>query len=165
MDSTSNIINTSMELALEKEFSKAVTEVINTMAGLEILELDKDSYCHSISKNDKITGAMLLSCENNPLFSITLSKDSASLLVSYITGIPCFELTPDDLCDGIAELVNMVAGRSKALLSGTEYHYELTSPLTIIGNDYTIIFKKNTPSLLKRYQSGDMVIELNICFL
>lgn len=149
---------------LQNCLAQAVSDVLSTMAGLESCEI-KEQKQKSRAGNGEITGVMMILSEHNALLSMTLSKENAAIIVSYMTGIASGDLTDDELYDGVAELVNMIAGRAKALLAGTEYHYRITPPLTIVGKDHFILYKKSVSQLNMEFQAGETKLHLELTYL
>lgn len=145
-------------------FSDAVTEVINTAANLELHEINADSICHG-KYTGIVSGVMLLTGERNAVLSLTISQYEAAALVSYMTGNLPEELGKEEICDGIAELVNMTAGRAKVKLKGTEYHFNITPPFSILGRDYSTVYKSGIPRIHKKFAAGDMVISLEVAYV
>ena len=148
-----------------ERFSSAVEDVINTMAGFEIFALPAEDMHEVQVDSDKISGAMMLLGQCNSMVAITIPREAASTIVSYMTGISTSALKEEELYDGVAELVNMVCGRVKAWMSGTQYHFQLTSPFVIAGNLKAIIHKSKVARLEKRFRGGDIQIELKVFFV
>ena len=148
-----------------KSFSSAVQDVVGTMAGIEVIEINSDNVDQNKADVDQISGAMLLLGTVNSMMSITLSSEAASTLVSYMTGISASDLESEELFDGVAELVNMICGRVKAILAGSEFHFKLTSPFAVTGRNHMIIHKTKVAKLIKRYDAGEWDIVLKVFFL
>lgn len=149
---------------LQKCLAEAVSDVFITMVGLELNEIKERGVVPEVSKGE-ITGVMMVLSERNALLSMTLSKKNAAIIVSFMTGIASSELTDEELYDGVAELVNMIAGRAKALLAGTDYHYRITPPLTIVGENHFILYKKNVPQLSLEFEAGETKLHLDLTYL
>lgn len=149
---------------LLKCFSNAIEDTVGTMAGFDMIDSGEDLNESRID-GSQITGVMMLQGQRNYMVCASMSMETASVLVSYITGVPYFELGNDEVYDGIAELVNIISGRTKALLSDTEYHFQLTSPFTIVGENYFIIHKSKVMKLIRKFRAGDMDIILKLFIL
>ncbi|MCX7711998.1 MAG: chemotaxis protein CheX [Clostridia bacterium] len=147
--------------ALNKNFTNAVLDVIVTMTGMEpdlLAEAIKDENTGGIS------ASMTLVSSRNILATLGMQEEAARFLVSYMTGLSEAELTGEDLCDGIAELVNMICGRAKTFLADTEFGFKLTSPFVIIGDSYRIVQKKNVVKQIKSFHVGEHVITWELAF-
>lgn len=149
---------------LQKCLAQAVSDVFTTMVGLELCQVTPGAKSLEARKTD-ITGVMMILSAHNALLSLTLSKKNAMNIVSFMTGITAAELLNEELYDGVAELVNMIAGRAKALLAGTEYHYQITPPLTIVGENHFILYKKNVPQLTLKFAVGEIELHLDLTYL
>ena len=148
-----------------KCFSNAVQDVVATMAGIEVIEVNPENVAQNKADVDQISGAMLLLGTVNSMMSITLSSEAASTIVSYMTGISSSDLESEELFDGVAELVNMICGRVKAVLAGSEFHFKLTSPFIVTGNNHMIVHKSKVAKLIKVYNAGEWDIVLKVFFI
>ncbi|HWR42615.1 chemotaxis protein CheX [Sporomusa sp.] len=157
-----------MELAtndfLQKCLSRAVVEVIGTIAGLDFSRNPETTQKQHVNSGG-LTGAMLVHGERNAMLSITMSKEDAAAIVSAMTGVNQLGLSDADLYDGVAEMANMVAGRAKALLSGTGYHYTITAPFTIVGENHFIVYKKQASQVSMSFTAGEMIIQLGLAYV
>jgi chemotaxis protein CheX len=149
---------------MEKCFANAVMEVIRMSAGLDVYE-DKENVEQNRIHTGLISGMMLLCGEKNAVLSITMTKDVASTLVAYMTGTLPEDIEGEDLCDGAAELANMIAGRAKADLVGTEYHFSITPPFSIEGEDYSMVYKSKMPKIYKKFASDNIEIFLQVAYI
>ncbi len=148
-------------------FSMAVSDVMTTMTGFEMEEdvAFQGERCvdaEGESQPCEISGAMFLMGKNSGMASVTMTRQTASMLVSYMTGIPYYELSDDDLYDGIAELMNLIAGRAKAILRQTDYYFEITPPFSIVGKNHQIVYKKQAHLIQKRFISSDLSFILRV---
>lgn len=156
------------EQAYHRAFSIAVSEVMGTMTGFEMEEdmayyqSEEDSCDPSGIHPCEISGAMVLLGKKNGMATVTMTRTTASILVSYMTGIPYYELECSDLFDGVAEMMNLMAGRAKALLRDTEYHFEISPPFTIVGKNHYIVHKKQAKLMRKRFISNDLSFILKV---
>ncbi|SFM06543.1 chemotaxis protein CheX [Pelosinus propionicus] len=148
---------------LQKCLAQSVSDVFSTMVGVELCPIEKAP--ESKRYKSEITGVMMILSTHNALLSIALSKENAALIVSFMTGIDSAEIEDEELYDGVAELVNMIAGRAKALLAGTDYHYQITPPLTVVGENHFILYKKNVSQLTMEFEAGDIKLHLDLTYL
>lgn len=144
--------------------SRAAIEVFATIAGLDFSQATASIPQQPVPA-DRLTGAMLVHGERNALLSITISKEDAAAIVSSMTGVGQAGLSADDLYDGVAEMINIVAGRAKALLAGSGYHYALTAPFTIAGANHFIVYKKQTSQIGLCFAAGEMVVWLRLAHM
>jgi chemotaxis protein CheX len=148
---------------LQQSLTTAIRDVIETMTGLSIEEDLSQEVCKI--KKGEISGVMLILGEKNALMSLTMSKELCTTIISYMTGIEKNDITEEEIYDGAAELVNMVAGRAKAILSGTKYHFRITPPFTIIGQDHFIKHKDKIFNITKNYIVDDKSLFLQIYYI
>lgn len=151
------------DVLLRKSLAQAIFDVFDTMVGVEPCEIEADRDETSFKR--EISGAMILLGSRNALLSVTIGKEDAAIIVSYMTGNSPEELSDEELYDGVAELVNMVAGRTKALLAGTGYHYSITPPLTIVGENHFIVFKKKAPQIQMEFSAAETKLQLKLTYL
>ena len=124
-------------------FAEAAQSVFQTMLGqaLTITAFTADSNIVSggvsvlISLNGPNAGTMVL----------CLSYASAAKFVSALTGMDVATLGTSVVVDGVCELVNMVAGAAKAGLDATEAHFDMTLPVSAMGENITLAVKPGMP--------------------
>lgn len=141
-------------------FITSMKEIFLTMAGISLEPNDKVE--HKTDDKKIIIGAMILRGENNYLITIETDYQSASLIISNMTGVPSEELQADDLVDGIQELVNMVAGSTKNNLEALQCGFTLTSTFAFKGNDVSFFTKKGINKKSAYFKSENIFISLNI---
>lgn len=149
---------------LQQCLSQAISDVFSTMAGVEPSERQETQGEKPVSKG-KITGAMMVLGERNALLTMTMSQEDAAMIVAVMTGVVPENITNEESYDGVAELVNMIAGRAKALLVGTSYHYRITPPITIVGDQHFIVFKKQAPRVTMYFNADATNIDLELTYL
>ncbi|MGE5404011.1 MAG: chemotaxis protein CheX [Candidatus Saccharibacteria bacterium] len=149
---------------LFKSFLSAMNDVVGTMAGFAMKEY-RDDLDERQSHSGEITGAMLVLGEKNAMVTITMEKETASVLVAYMTGIDPAELEDEEVFDGVAELVNLVTGRAKAIMAGTEYYFNITPPFTIVGSDHYIMHKSRASKVAMKYVAGELEFFLELFYI
>jgi len=147
---------------LGPHFIQAIQEVIATMSGMTVTEIND---CSNSGVDGEISSAMVLVGEKNMLATISMPQETAALLVSYMTGTPIGKITPEELYDGVAELVNMVAGQVKTFVGATPYRFQLTSPFVIVGKSYSIVHKNQVTTFWKCFETSGLKLQLKIYFL
>lgn len=148
---------------LERCFSNAAIDIVSTAAGVEIHE-KKSGTAENEKCISQVSGVMLLCGEKNGVLSLTMSQGTAAVLVSYMTGASPGEICIEELCDGVAELTNMIAGRAKVDLQGTDYHYNITPPFSIVGENYSTVYKSRVLRIFKRFTIEDMTLNLEVLY-
>lgn len=148
---------------LGKCLSNAVENVMSTMAGIAISETGGGTG-EMVSQCNQITGIMMLLGENNSMITISVDRQTALTIVSYMTGVEVSDLQDNELCDGVAEIVNMISGSAKAMLSESEYYFQITPPFVVVGGEHDIVHKSNVTRLFKRFSTGDGDIRLSLYF-
>jgi CheY-specific phosphatase CheX len=84
------------------------------------------------------------------MISLSFLLEVGSALVAKLLGIMADKLSSGDRCDGVGELVNMISGSAKSMLS-KDHHalYKLSLPTVIQGKDHQISSRpKNCPYLV-----------------
>lgn len=149
---------------LQKCLAQAVFDVLSMMAGIEACHVSNNVDDYQLGRGD-MTGVMMIQGQRNAMLSLTLSEENARMIVSYMTGNDSRELVEDELHDGVAELINMIAGRGKALLAGTSDHYTITPPFTIVGLNHFIVYKKEVTKIMMKFIAGDTELYLRLTYL
>lgn len=149
---------------LQQCLSQAVIDVFATMAGLDMCETKELTQACKPGPNE-LTGVMMVLSGRNAVLSIMMDKKAAQTIISFMTGTELDEIVDAELYDGVAELINMIAGRLKALLIGTEYHFSITPPFTIVGKNHFIAYKQTMSQIMMHFQADETQVQLNLTYL
>ena len=144
---------------LQQCFAEAVPDVFCTMTGLTI------DLSDNVVLSANITGVMMLLGEQNALLTLSLTKEDALKVISAMSGTDAAQLNDTDLYDGVAELINMIAGRAKAAMVGTKFYYRITPPFAVAGREYHILYKKQVERFSLYFSAGKIQLELTFTYL
>ena len=99
-------------------------------------------------------------CNGNMTFN--LSNNTAMFFASQLLGEEVKELDEDTI-DAICEIGNMIAGRFKELLMGTDYEFAAISlPALVFGANYNLYHLKNIVSVSVVFELEEVsVVNLN----
>lgn len=145
-------------------FSNSIKEIIFTMTGMEVAE-EKATAETIQDMKEQISGVIMLIGNKRIMISISMSEYTAKNMVASMTGMKSDSLTKEDLVDGAAELVNIVAGKVKAKLSANGEHYDILLPYTITGNDHSIIHKNKSAVLIRLYHTENIAVIAKVFLL
>ena len=67
------------------------------------------------------------------------------------------------VCDGVGEIINMIAGQAKAMLVKTKYHFTISIPSVISGHGHEISHKKGTPNIVVLFEADGTPFALQVC--
>lgn len=146
-------------------FVDALRETVATMAGLTLEQKGPPSENEASCDCGQITGAMGMFGAKNGYLLIAAEQESVAELVMFMTGIEATDLTENDLCDGMMELVNMVAGAVRKKLAGSDRAFDLSSPWAIIGLKTRIVTKQRVDSYSARLQAGSIRLIIKIIYV
>ncbi len=138
-------------------FTESLSQVLRMMAGFEVTSIDCNQSDET-SMKPSIMAAMILHGAKDTIVSLAMEHSTAAVIIAYMTGVLPEELSQQDLFDGIAELVNIMAGEVKTMLSNTPHHFLLTSPFSIGGQNLELIYKESLPQVCRRLMAGEMEI-------
>jgi chemotaxis protein CheX len=148
---------------LGQYFIRAFKDVMFTMSGVAVTEIhDQTDFGNEAGE---ISGLMVLTGKHNILVTLSMSANTATTLMSSMTGSPAAELPPKELYDGVAELVNMVAGQAKTIAASTSCRFKLTSPFTVVGKDHFIVHKSRITTFFKYFNANRMEFMLKLYFM
>lgn len=137
---------------------QATVEVLRTMANMEVefTEVQTWEYCRPTGDISAIIGLFSDSGDAG-MMSISFSSPLAKDIVSRLLGVSPEALSPEDLCDGVRELVNMISGGAKASLSQhTNTLYKLSLPSIILGSEHQVFNRPtNTTYLLIQFKTDN----------
>jgi chemotaxis protein CheX len=68
-----------------------------------------------------------------------------------------------DVCDGVGEIINMIAGQAKSLLAKTKYRFNISIPSVVSGIDHEITHKKGTPNIVVLFDANGEEFALQVC--
>lgn len=93
--------------------------------------------------------------------TINLTETGMLHLVSKLMGEEYTEVNEDSI-DGIMELGNMIAGRIKENLLGTDYEIEQISlPSVIFGDGYQVLYSRGITTCGVEFELGDIAFSLD----
>ena len=147
---------------IKQVFDTSLVEVLSKMAGFAVTAQDEEVNGQPPAAD--ISGAMMLCGQRHALMTLGMDRSTAEVLVAYMTGIMPEDLSEQDLFDGVAELVNLLAGRVKSQLAGTEYHYQLSPPFTLVGPGHYVVLKNHVPAISTLYTATSISIRLNVFY-
>ncbi len=134
-------------------FIQATQETFETMVGFKVRRRDawiKDGY----TMYGEISGVIGLSGATAGTCAISMPLNMA---VHAVGAMLDESLEPDSsqgvVRDGVGELINMIAGRAKALLSKTSYKFDITLPTIISGGRHEVFQRKGTHCLVLLFES------------
>jgi len=145
-------------------FMSAIEEVFATMA-ITSVEVVETYYCPEKFHYGEVTGIMSLAGKSKGAVVLTINEKFAKQVISNIMAIPTRDLMEEDVHDGVAELVNMIAGGAKARLSDTEEHFLISAPTIIAGDKYRVIQQKDMPCVVIVYRADEDYFAVQICLM
>lgn len=143
-------------------FIDATRNVFSTMCGLEVARKKlflKDDY----KMLGDVSGVMGLSGTACGSVVVSLPKDLACSVVTKMLGEDLGTELTADVCDGVGELINMIAGQAKAMLVKTKYHFTISIPSVISGHGHEISHKKGTPNIVVLFEADGIPFALQVC--
>lgn len=143
-------------------FIDATRNVFSTMCGMEAhrkkLFLKDD---HKMLGD--VSGVMGLTGAATGSVVVSLPKALACKVVGKMLGMDMgAELNPD-VCDGVGEVINMIAGQAKAMLVKTKYHFTISIPSVVSGQGHEITHRKGTPNIVVLFETEGMDFALQVC--
>lgn len=118
-------------------FVEAVYELFTTMLGTTVERGDVNLLGKNVAPME-VMGIIGLSGEARGVVTVGFPRETALKVVSKILNTELTELD-DEVADGVAEIVNMIAGNAKAKLLGNDgTPIDLSLPTVVRGTDYRI---------------------------
>lgn len=132
-----------MQAKLINPFIESVQEIFSTMLNSEATRGKVQ-----VSREDNGTGDLLaiigISGESKGTVAVSFPTATALKVVEQIIGMP-FEEVDDTVIDGVAEIINMIAGGAKAKLTNDgERPMDLGLPSVVTGDSYHIDYPTKT---------------------
>lgn len=126
-----------------KAFTKATKMVLEIMC-------EENNVTHEMladfpeTVTGDIIGIMGLSNEISGTAVIAFPQNLAEKIISRMSGFEIEELSKADINDGVTEFLNMICGNAKALLSNTEFAFNLSVPTIFTSKEYKIGYHHDT---------------------
>ncbi len=143
-------------------FIESTRNVFSTMCQIEASRKKlflKDDY----TMLGDVSGVMGLSGDASGSVVISLPAKLACVVVGRMLGEePASELTAD-VCDGVGEVINMIAGQAKAALAETKYHFTISIPSVVSGQNHEITHKKGTPNIVVLFDAEGQDFAIQVC--
>jgi chemotaxis protein CheX len=100
------------------------------------------------------------------MVSLSFNEGFAKVVVARLLGSDPSVLSPDDVADGIGELVNMISGNAKTALSASSsVPYKLSLPTVIRGANHEICRQKTgSPFLMMEFEGEGERFYLQLTF-
>jgi chemotaxis protein CheX len=145
-------------------FKLSISEILNTMALLDPIPVQtyrRTSQFHF----GEVSGIMALAGEKKGAMLISLHEELARKIISQMMAIPGDQISEEDLHDGVGELVNMVAGGTKARLSDFEEDFLLSAPTVVIGPTHRVIQQRDMPCVIMVYEVEEFHFAVQVCLM
>ena len=147
--------NPNIDVRFVNPFVDSTLEVLGKMAQTEVERRDV-----LLKRDYRLFGdvsAVIGICGDNVEGSVgvTFEDTLAALLVARMLGEDPSNVEPSDVQDGVGEIVNMISGRAKTLLSAEGIHFNLALPTVVAGPFHEIAHKKGTPCLVLVFETTE----------
>jgi len=144
----------------------ATTEVLGTMAQTQVSYKSVNAQGDYMPSGDLSAVIGISGQHGEGMFALSFNLDLASLIVSRLLGIDQKSISSEDRCDGVGELVNMISGSVKRVLSQHSGEiYKLSLPTVVQGSDHTISSRpKNNPYLVVLFEAEGQTFTLQVSF-
>ncbi len=153
---------TSINAEVINPFLNATIDVLKTMANVDVTK--KDVYLkRSHTLFGDISGVMSLSGDAEGIVAITFQNDLGYYLVANMVGCDASDLTPEDLHDGIGEIINMISGAAKAVLNEKSGMISITIPTVIIGFGHQIAHPRDVPVVVLIFEVNNQSFAIQLC--
>lgn len=143
-------------------FIAATVNVFKTMANMTVqrkrLFLKSD---HKVFGD--VSGIMGLSGTAHGSVVVSLPEKLACVMIGRLLNENPPEKLTKDVCDAVAEMINMIAGQAKVALAQTKYHFQLSIPSVIMGSGHEITHKQGTPCIVVIFETEGMEFAIQIC--
>jgi chemotaxis protein CheX len=150
-----------VNVAYINPFVSATLDTLKRMANMDSERTGLTARTDAVSHGD-ISGVMGLSGPSEGFVGITFKSQTARKIVCRMLDIPLGKEEDADIRDGVGELMNIIAGRAKADLSGTEHTYSLSPPNVIVGGPHSIGVVRGQPVIVIEFQTEGELFEVMI---
>jgi chemotaxis protein CheX len=157
---------TGLDATLVNAVVSATKDIFLTMANMEVTVKEVKPQSEYQSKGDISALIGIMGESGEGMLSLSFPLDLASIVVGNLLGTPPSKISPSDRTDGVGELVNMISGNAKTILSReSESTYTLSLPNIILGANHTITaYPKNAPFLVIVFETQELNFEMQVTF-
>jgi CheY-specific phosphatase CheX len=145
-----------------KPFVDGAVELVTTMLNLSCKKGGEPVKNEDIY----ISGTIWLTGTAKGQVALSFTKKTATKLVARMLNMFESEVDNQILQDGVGEMVNIVAGSAMTKLSNTDYQFDLTVPLTMVGKNHSLpLFEGNlldTCSLQTELGNFNLILWLSL---
>lgn len=143
---------------LIQDFVDVTVEVLVTMGGMDVVsqgirEINGNSGGLGITDCKDITGLLEFSGGRKGALLMTMPEEMALKAVGGMLGMELTEID-EDVCDGVGELINIIAGGAKTKLQEKGVDFELSIPNTVIGKSHQITTPASTSRVRCEFEAA-----------
>lgn len=128
-----------------KHFIQSAKNAMVTMCGMHEVQKKKIFLKRDSDNFGGICGVMGLSGHATGSFVLSLPKELAAKLAGNMLETAPNELEQSDVEDAVAEIVNLVSGNAKLLVSNTQFAFSISLPTVISGEQQRITWHNTQP--------------------
>lgn len=152
-----------MKADIINPFLKSVSNVLSTMAMLEVSPGTPSIKSDTISKGD-VSGIIGMTTKTvNGSMAITFPDVVAFDIVNRMLGDKVTEIDAT-VTDLVGELTNMIVGGAKGLLEENGYDIGMATPVVVTGKNHEIVHKAVGKNILMPFKSEAGTFYVEVCF-
>ena len=141
------------QLCLNELLLDSTREIFETMIFMDILE---DDPAQGQIENDAVLSSITFKGDLEGCLSIYCEKKCAQTIAMNMLGLDCLEeISDEDICDAIGEVVNMVMGGLKKRLHQTYGNIDLSIPQVVNGRQVTNNLGKGVQQVVEKVRIED----------
>lgn len=141
---------------------KVAKEIFQTMVTIPL----EAGSAHEESNSNipfDLTGIIGLSGKNPGALGVRFPKRLAAKVAEKMLGTPVSE-TSLETRDVVGELTNMIAGGLKNELDKVNFHFEISIPTVIAGDQHTFTVMGDAPAIIIPFSSEGESFIVEVCF-
>jgi len=155
-------VKTKIDMKIINPFIDATFDVIKKMINCEVKH--KDMF---LKKNyamfGDISSVMGITGDSEGVIAVTFHQDLAFSLIAKMAGCDEDDLSVDDVNDGVGEIINMIAGSAKKIVTETNMSFDISLPTIIMGYGHQIAHQRNLPVIVIVFEIDNHPFALQIC--
>jgi chemotaxis protein CheX len=155
-------IRTQIDVNLLNSFIEGTINVIETTTKSDVTRTDlflKKNY----NMFGEVTGLMAIGGQLNGTVAISFPPDLAGELVARMAACEASDQTTEEIHEGVREIINMISGNAKRLLSETGYSFNIAQPDLIIGHGHPIPHEKGAPFYIALFETLGKPFAIQLC--
>jgi chemotaxis protein CheX len=143
-------------------FVKNTCTVLKTVASLDV-SFEEVYFDNDFKIFGDVSGLIALTGGAEGILGITFYWPLAQMIIARMMSTDEDKINAEFIHDGVAEIVNMIAGSTKKDFVGQPYHFEISLPSVIVGGGHQLGHSDKMPIAVLIFRADSHYFAIQIC--